>query len=288
MNSESSNSASFLMKPTFGSQFVLALVILITLFVFLLAVEQVYKSYLQMGLSKLALYPYTVGSQKTIVIDQDPSNARSKTVYPSENEVTGIEFSYSLFVYIQESTFNSNATGTTSNQLKAVFHKGYRNPFPLCSPGVFVHTAKNSLRIIMNSYANWFNYVDINDIPVEKWFHLVLVCRSSSLEVYVNGNLAQKISMNGSVPYQNYQPIVLFTNETKTITSQNQGLPANVDFNLMGPMNGYLSNLFYFRYALSFSEIQNMMNLGPSREFASEDMDRPPYLIDSWWTQPTA
>jgi hypothetical protein len=50
-----------------------------------------------------------------------------------------------------------------------------------------------------------------------------------------------------------------------------------------GKASGYISNMFYFSYALSYSEIQNMMALGPSSQFDQQNKDKPPYLIDSWW-----
>jgi hypothetical protein len=43
--------------------------------------------------------------------------------------------------------------------------------------------------------------------------------------------------------------------------------------------------MYYFSYALTYSEIQSMLELGPSKEFDNDNMDIPPYLIDSWWTQ---
>jgi hypothetical protein len=63
-----------------------------------------------------------------------------------------------------------------------------------------------------------------------------------------------------------------------------KGLPEGENFYVMGKASGYLSNLFYFSYALSYSEIQGLLNQGPSSSFDQSNMDMPPYLIDSWWT----
>jgi hypothetical protein len=64
------------------------------------------------------------------------------------------------------------------------------------------------------------------------------------------------------------------------------GIPPGENMTVTGPFSGYISNLYYFTYALSFSEIQAMMNMGPSTATcaSAERMD-PAYLIDSWWTQ---
>ena len=43
--------------------------------------------------------------------------------------------------------------------------------------------------------------------------------------------------------------------------------------------------MIYFTYALTYSEIQAQLNVGPSDKFDEQSMDKPPYLMDSWWTQ---
>ena len=51
-------------------------------------------------------------------------------------------------------------------------------------------------------------------------------------------------------------------------------------------MKGNLSRLEYFSYALCYSEIQQLMNKGPSSTMASssDNSNIPPYLDDTWWT----
>ena len=77
-------------------------------------------------------------------------------------------------------------------------------------------------------------------------------------------------------------PVQDFTN-TSDQTTNKKGIPPGENFVVHGKATGYVSNMFYFSYALSYSEIQNMMALGPSKEFDQQNMDKPPYLIDSWW-----
>jgi hypothetical protein len=277
---------NFLTQPSFGSQFVLGILSLFVVFILYLSFETIYKYYLQLSSAKVSLYPYTVSATKTITIPQDPKNPKAKTAFPSENEITGIEFSYSCFLYVQEATIDAGSA--TEMKLKTVFHKGYKTPWPLCGPGVFILNNKNTMRVVMNSYKKWYNKVDIEGIPINKWFHLALVCRNSTLDIYLNGNLTSKLSFDGSVPYQNYQDIVLFsygktTPETDFIGGK-RDIPSDDQFKVDGPMTGYISNLSYYRYAIGFSEIQAEMAAGPSDKFESGSMDKPPYLIDSWWT----
>lgn len=276
-------------------QILIAIVIALAVFVTYLVLETLYRAYLSYGGARVAVYPVT-GSGKKKVFKQDPSNPNNTLLPLSENQLTGIEFSYSTFLYISEDSVDSPST----EGWRTIFYKGYeKGPFPLCGPGVFVGYPKTdssspALRIVMNTYDTWFNKMDIPQIPINKWFHLVLCVRKNSCEAYINGNLANKISFAGTLPYQNYQPLVLFSDYKNSTESTNwksidggsikKALPVGENFIINGKFNGYISNLYYFSYALTYSEIQGMLGLGPSSQFDDESMDKPPYLIDSWWT----
>jgi hypothetical protein len=268
-------------------------------FVLYMVVENIYVAYMNYGKSRVDVYPMT--GNRTITFEQDPNNSANTKLLPySENQLTGIEFSYSLFIYISEDTFD----GTEG--WKSIFYKGYKNsPFPLLGPGVFVSTgmantssaAKDTtnsptLRIVMNSYDSWYNTLDIPQIPFKKWFHLAVVLRKNTLEAYVNGNLANKMSFKGTLPYQNYQPLNIFPT-TKLLakdfsnssdTTKKRGIPGGDNFVVHGKMDGYISNMYYYPYAMTYSEIQSSISIGPSEQFDKSNMDTPPYLIDSWWT----
>jgi hypothetical protein len=57
------------------------------------------------------------------------------------------------------------------------------------------------------------------------------------------------------------------------------------NFHVFGTYSGSLSNLTYFSYALSYTEIQALIAQGPSNktDAASSSYDQPPYLTDTWW-----
>jgi hypothetical protein len=227
------------------------------------------------------LVDYTASADDaTIVIHQDESKyTDAKPISISMNERTGVEFAYSTYLYVNATTF-----GGTSN-FKHVFHKGYTNAWPLMGPGVFVSDATNTLRVIMNTYANPFAYADILNIPVDKWFHLVLNCYKNGLDIFINGNLANRISFEKTVPYQNFQDIIIFSNSNNNTLNGSTIYSLNdQDFHIQGSMKGHISNLIYARYALSINEIQNLMAAGVSTTIKQKNMDKPPYLGDDWWT----
>jgi hypothetical protein len=273
-------------------QIVISVAISAVIFFIYLVIEQLYRAYLSYGNARVSVYPFTGSSTK--VFKQDPRSPGSVTLPVSENQLTGIEFSYSVFLYISDDTDDGDGT----LKWKSVFYKGYESsPFPLLGPGVFVSSGDSAqngtrLRIIMNTYDKWFNPLDVKHIPVNKWFHLGIVLRNNSLDAYINGNLANKLSLKGTLPYQNYQPLILFPTK-KTLSTDfassaggvsKFGLPAGENFLIDGKFSGFISNLTYFSYALTYSEIQAQLNIGPSSSFDESSMDKPPYLIDTWWT----
>jgi hypothetical protein len=276
-------------------QIIYGLVIAATVYILYMIVEIAWRAYLGYGAAKTVVFPMTTNMSK--IFYQDPSNPLSVYLPVSQNQLTGIEFSYSTFIYVNDSTFTNN---TAPQKWSTVFYKGYESgPFPLCGPAVFVSTdADNNpvLRVIMNSYNSWFNKVDVTQIPINKWFHLVLVLSSNNtLNVYINGNLANKLVLDGTIAYQNYQPLHLLPS-VKTITTSDfdnssstanhlRGIPPGETFVISGPITGYISNVFYYSYAIGYSEIQALLHMGPSSQMDTMSMVTPPYLIDTWWTQ---
>jgi hypothetical protein len=227
------------------------------------------------------LLDYTASSDDmTLTVHQNVNSyPDAKTIGLSMNERTGIEFAYSFYIYVQSKTFDGHET------FKHVFHKGYAFPWPLMGPGVFFKGNENTMRVIMNTYKNPYTYVDIKNMPVEKWVHVVLNCIKGGLDVFINGNLASRISFTDTLPYQNFQDIIIFSNVTTNVLGQ-ANMPTSLDsgmFPLAGSFNGYLSNLKYARYALSVNEIQALMNAGPAPKRAEKVMIGPPYLADDWW-----
>ena len=102
----------------------------------------------------------------------------------------------------------------------------------------------------------------------------------------MNGNIAKKMSFDGFSPFQNYQDICCFSNRRILLSKSKVTSLGDNDFNVLGAMKGMLSRLTYFSYGLGYSEIQQLLNQGPSSQMdSSQSMDIPPYMADNWWTQ---
>jgi hypothetical protein len=269
-------------QPGIVQQILYSLAYIVGLYLVLLFIEIIYKYINRLSMSRTDLLPYTYNTaDKMIIIPQNPNISGSNPVNLSNNERTGIEFSYSFYLNVSPTAFRQEYG------LSHIFHKGYTSQFPLLAPGVYMRSDTNTLRVYMNTYKTWNNYVEVENIPVGKWVHVAIVCNESSLEIYVNGNLAKKLPFEGYAPYQNFEDINCFC---QRVISLKQSIVPSVEengFNVFGCMAGMLSRLSYFSYAICYAEIQQLMNEGPSNKLQSSLMtgNVPPYLDDTWWSQ---
>jgi len=262
-------------------QMLMSIVWVFLTYLALIFVELIYKYINRLSVNRTVLLPNTyITDDKSVNIPQNPNVIGAKTVNLSDNERSGIEFSYSFYLYVHPSAFRQE------DGLLHIFHKGYANQFPLLAPGVYMRSNTNTLRIYMNSFKTWNNFVEVDNFPVQKWVHVVIVCKNSALEIFVNGNLSRKMSFDGYAPYQNYQDVCCFSNRILHLTQTQVPSTDDSGFHVFGVMKGMLSRLNYFNYALCYAEIQKLMNEGPSTKMDSSIMNNvPPYLDDTWWSQ---
>lgn len=270
---------SYLLGTGIVPQLLLTLVMATALYILLMSLEILYKSFTAVTGTRVDLLPITVTAEnKPIEFEQNPK-ARNAMMLPlSDNERTGVEFSYAFFLWVNPSSFKQE------QGLLHILHKGHSTPFPLMAPGVFLHSNTNSLRVYMNSSKNWNNFIDIENIPVKKWVHVTVVARNNAVEVYINGNLIKKLNMDGGVLYQNFGNLYLFSQRPCVLNpAQIPSLRGDI-LQIFGTYNGSLSRLVYFSYALSYTEIAALVSEGPAKKTETNREDAPPYLEDTWWT----
>lgn len=209
----------------------------------------------------------------SFILDQSATSTDAK-LYPSNNELTGLEFSYSWHLYIDPENFKTPAATGYRN----IWYKGGEKPWPVLGPGVFLHPTENTLRIYMNAVNNAKDMVvDIPNIPVGKWFHTVITQKGRNMDIYINGNIVKRHEFL-AVPRINFGNVYVFSAQT-VVKSTETG-----DFSVVGAMNGMLSRLKYYVYALNFAQIDDLYREGPSSKIETPTMDQtPPYFHDSWW-----
>jgi hypothetical protein len=182
-----------------------------------------------------------VDAKQMIIFPQDPTSDNSATINRSINESQGLEFSWSVWIFI-------NNLQTDTNVYKHIFSKGNSNLknngviSPNNAPGLYIAPNTNSLVVMMNTYNVINEEIVIPDIPMNKWVNVIIRCQGTKLDVYVNGTITRSINLVG-VPKQNYGDVYVAMN---------------------GGFDGYISNLWYYNYSLGTAAIQKMVSNGPN------------------------
>jgi hypothetical protein len=238
-------------RGNFGTKEFLESNSLVAKFAFLILVVFAFIILLRVGISLLSyfLQPNTspqlmngmVDATQMIVYPQDPSNNGAVTIYRSVNATDGVEFTWSTWIFI-------NNLQTNAGIYKHVFSKGNstltQNGMiqPNNAPGLYIAPNTNALVVVMNTFNVINEEIEIPDIPINKWVNVIIRCQNTTLDVYINGTISRSINLVG-VPKQNYGDVYVAMN---------------------GGFNGYISNLWYYNYALGTLAIQKIASKGPN------------------------
>jgi hypothetical protein len=238
-------------RGTFGTRDFLESNSLVAKFAFLLLVLFGFVILLRVGISILSYFfkPSTsprlingmVDANQMLIFPQDPSNNSAVTIYRSVNENDGLEFTWSTWIFIDN-------IETKSGMFKHIFSKGNSNIGkkgmiePNNAPGLYIAPNTNALVVVMNTYNVINEEITIPDIPLNKWVNVIIRCQNTNLDVYINGTISRSVNLVG-VPKQNYGDVYVAMN---------------------GGFDGYISNLWYYNYALGTAAIQNLVNKGPN------------------------
>jgi hypothetical protein len=231
-------------------------------------------------------------AKKLSIIHQNPSVGGSKPVLRSVNERHGLEFTWSVWLYIDDvsPTYSTNACqkncdtkqASMSGRRKHIFHKGSSGKlidgdkyndinvsglaFPNNGPGLYLHESKNNLIVVMNTFDSVLEEVEIEGIPLHKWINVVLKVKGKKLDTYINGSIVNRHIFE-SVPKQNY---------------------GDVYVNMNNGFSGMLSSLRYFDKALTGVEIENLVKTGPNMTAVGDMNIFPKYLSLRWFFQKPA
>jgi hypothetical protein len=244
--------------------------LLLVLFVFLLCLRLgiTLLGYFLNKSSNAKLINGMVDAKQLIVIPQDPDTNGAITIDRSVNASEGIEFTWSVWIFIDDLTYNSG-------NYRCVFYKGNdysKNPneeaqglnFPNNAPGLYILPNTNALVVMMNTYNVINEEIIVNDIPLNKWVNVIIRCQNNTLDVYINGTIVKSHHLHG-VPKQNYGDVYIAPN---------------------GGFSGYISNLWYYNYALGTNEISKLIDSGANTTMKSSggiNLKTPDYLSLRWY-----
>lgn len=189
------------------------------------------------------------GNVGNMRIPQDPSQANAVTIIRSANDAVGIALTWSVWIYIKQKgvvpsaeagkwrhVFNKgSATAITTNPNKGIMT-------PNNGPGLYLKDDYSAIRVVMSTFNTSDKSIDVANIPINKWFNVIIRVENTDLDVFINGDLAQRLPLE-SVPFQNYGDV-------------------NVAIN--NGFNGVMSSLRYYNTALGTRAIANIVSEGPN------------------------
>jgi hypothetical protein len=204
-----------------------------------------------------------VSANQQKIIYQNPSKKGAITIYRSVNETKGIEFTWSVWIFI-------NSINSSKDEYSSIFYKGNNNiadsglNFPNNAPGLYLEPKSNNLLIVMNTFTVINEEVSIPDIPLNKWVNIIIRCQNTTLDVYINGTITRSLALS-DVPKQNYGNVYVGTN---------------------GGFDGNISDLWYFDRSLGPGEITDLVKKGPnlkSSDKNSSESNNYDYLSLQWY-----
>lgn len=230
---------------------------------FLILVIIVFLFFLNLGINLIGYFtsfsnnPYLVSGildgNNAAVVPQDPTNTNSVYLRRSNNETTGSEFTWSVWLYLTDIP--------TDSSFHPIFNKGDKtfdknNIAMNNAPGLYYgnpqsgsNERNNILTVVMdvestsnNNNQNQSIQLPIKDIPLQKWVNVMIRLENTLLDIYVNGTISARTTLT-SVPRQNYYDVNI---------CQSGGFP------------GKLSDLRYFARALNVFDIQTIVSKGPN------------------------
>lgn len=270
---------------TLGTEFINSNTI-VAKFVFLVLVLVAFMVLLNIGLYIVAYFtkpvksPYVVkgmsGGSNSKTAPQDPKKGDAITIYRSNNENKGMEFTWSVWLK------RNKPLDSTAANYEHIFNKG-DNEGDYDSignaPGVYFDNNNNAnitnkivikMDVVpteMTSETTIGEEIEIDNLPFGKWFHLAIRLENKIMDVYVNGAIAKRVTFS-HLPNQNY---------------------GDVHVAKKGGFDGNISDLRYFDRGLNVFQIMNIVNTGPNLRSADADKNRDfDYLSSSWYMSDSA
>ena len=246
---------NFLESNSIVAKFAFLLLILF-LFIMLLRLGTRLLSYIFSFSSSPVLLNGMKDGESLVVIPQDPNVPGSIPILRSSDQLDGLVFTWSSWIYVKQPTIPNN--GCQQNELPVkcrdssafnhIWSKGSNQPgadgimSPNNAPGLYLSADHTKLLVAMSTFDTPNEEIIIDDIPIGHWISIIIRQDQHRLGVFINGRLTRSVILNG-VPKQNYDPVLMGLN---------------------GGFSGYLSQLQYFASALGANKIQQILKAGPN------------------------
>jgi hypothetical protein len=174
----------------------------------------------------------------------------------SSNRPSGVEFAYSTWLKINDWTYNTNVP-------KYIIVKGKlskSNNIVTQAPSIQL-TSTNTIRVSAQTYGSGITEplltesVELPNIPLKKWFHMLVAVTGRNIDIYINGVLAKRGELNGIVAVNNDPLYVCPSINTNNVNNPN-----------MAGFGGLIYKLDYYAYYPSQDEIMNIVENPPNKD----------------------
>lgn len=212
----------------------------------------------------------TIEGSHSVVVPQDPKHDNAIPILRSVNEKNGIEFSWSLWMFLDD---NAVSNGNTNIH---IFHKGDSHTtgdlHKIAAPGLYLDGQNNNLLVTMNTHntsktEEKLEKIEVSGVPMNKWVNIIIRIKNRRVDVYINGTIKRSVELDG-VPKQNYGEIFIAQNTSTSLQGSK------------------LSNLRYHDYALNVYDIQKLVQRGPNRKLVTSSAmtdNSSSYLAFDWY-----
>jgi hypothetical protein len=222
----------------------------------------------------------------------NPNRKKPKPILRSINENQGMEFTWSSWIWVNSANYEEDSISSITP--RRLFTKGFskhnskfdntdfdddtfQSDFIMNSPGLYMYdpdsmTDTNSISVVLSFFdedttshdEKPYEIVTIKNIPIQKWFNVIIRIQGRILDVYINGTLTKH-------------------EEFTRVIKQNYG-DIRVGDNKFGA-DAYVSSLRYFDHAIGANAIQDIMYNGPNLKMEGDEMThtKPPYLAMRWY-----
>ena len=287
-----SETRKFFQSQNFFSQIAFLTLVLVLFIILLKVITKIMVKVFTPSKSPYLLKNLKSGKIPT-TISQNPAAANSIPIIRSTNQKNGIEFSYNIWLFIQD------VPEMNEKKFHQVFFKGNTNTpiirgdsypdlsvlpkkvfkilgkdlsginYPDNGPGLYITQLKTNnknantvgLVVVMNTFKNILEPIVIPDISLKKWICTTIRVSGKNIDIYINGLIVKRQILN-DIPKQNYGDIYI---------NNNKGF------------NGYVSNFRYYNYGLNARDIYNITNEGPNVEPDTSILVKPPYYSSDWY-----
>lgn len=251
------------------------LLLVIILFFILLRISISLLTWLLAPSQNMTLVNGIADATQPIIVSQDPSSQASMPIIRSVNESEGMEFTWSIWMFLKPVTASSTASNFSHVFSKGVFNAGSISgkctPFSNNAPGLYLSNA-NTLLVVMDSTTtpgcktDTNTAITIDNMPINKWFNVIIRLTNNNLDVYINGRLTDRKTFTDGVPNQNYDDVYICQN---------------------GGFNGYIADLKYYNSSIGTSEINSIISSGPNTNINMSSLknNMPPYLSGNWYDE---